>query len=72
MRDTCDEIHINIYKELTTLFIPFFLESHDIYYLNIFMIIIFFNHLYIEHEIRAMAYLKTDQLSMTLYSYEIQ
>ena len=28
--------------------------------------------MYIEHETYAMAYKKTDQLSMTLYSYEIQ
>ena len=58
MRDTCDEIHRKQYKQLITLFIPLFLESHNRYYFNILRMIALFYHLYIDYEIYAMAYFK--------------
>ena len=56
--DTCDEIHRKQYKQLTKIFIHLFLESHNRYYFNILRMITLFCHLYIEHEIYSMAYLK--------------
>ena len=50
------------------LFIPLCLESHDGYYFNIFRMITICYHLYVEHEIYAMAYLKKSIICMTIYS----
>ena len=58
MRDTCDEIHRKQYNNLRTLFIPLCLKSHDRNYLNILRMITILNHLYVEHEIYAVAYNK--------------
>ena len=56
MRDTCDETQRKQYKQLMTLFIPLFLESHDRHYFNILSMITLFYHLCVEHEIYAMEY----------------
>ena len=58
MIDIYDEIHRKKYKQLMTLFITFYLESHDRYYFNILRMIILFYHLYVDHEIYSMSYKK--------------
>ena len=52
------EIQIKQYKKLRRLLIPLFLDLHDRYYFNILRMITLFYHLYIEHKIYAMEYLK--------------
>ena len=49
MRDPCNAIKTKQYKQLSTLLIPSFLESHDTFYFNILSIITLFNNLYVEN-----------------------
>ena len=72
IRDTCDEIHRNQYKQLRTLFITLCLESHDRYYLNILRLITLLYHLYVEHEIYAISYKNKEVFSMNIYSYKME
>ena len=58
MRETCNKIYRKQYIQLRDIFITLFLESHDIYYLNIFIMIKLLYHLYIEHEIYYLSYFK--------------
>ena len=58
MRDTCDEIHIKQYKHSGRILSTFSVESHDIYYFNIFRVIKLFHHFCVEDEIYAMSYKK--------------
>ena len=55
MRDTCDEIYRNQYKQLRKLFILLCLESHDRYCFNILRMITLLYNLYIEHVIYNMS-----------------
>ena len=58
MRDACNEIRRNRYKQPKKLFIPLYLESHEMCYFNILRMITLFYHLYVEHEIYAISYKK--------------
>ena len=58
MRDKCDEIHRKQYKQLRKILITLCLESHERYYSNILRMITICYHLYVDHEIYAMAYNK--------------
>ena len=56
MRDTCDQLFIENYMQLRTLFVSLCLKSNDRYSFNILRIITLFYHLYIEYEIYNLAY----------------
>ena len=58
MIETCDEIHMKKFKQLTKILVPLCLEPHYVYIFNILRMIILCYHLYVGNEIYAMAYNK--------------
>ena len=59
MRDTCDEIYGNKYRQLRDIFVTLCLDSHDRYYFNILRMITILYNLYIDHDIYEWSYKKT-------------